>query len=210
MAAVPHPAQLEVDSIRCERGDRVLIDRLSVRLNRGEILQVEGANGSGKTTLLRTLCGLASPSEGEIRWGGQPIQDIRAEYHAELTYIGHLPGIKADLTPLENLQFLHALHDRTPVNDVAVLERIGLFGFEDVPARQLSAGQRRRVALARLLVDSSPLWILDEPFTAIDRAGTEVLVDVLSDHLEGGGMVILTSHQPVSMTRCEVMRLSLH
>ena len=206
----PAPAQLEVDGICCERGDRVLIDDLSLRLNPGEIMQVEGANGSGKTTLLRTLCGLSQPSKGEIRWGGKPIRHIRPEYHAELTYIGHLPGIKADLTPAENLQFLHGLHDRKPTDDFAVLDRIGLFGFEDVPARQLAAGQRRRVALARLLVESSPLWILDEPFTAIDRAGTGILVEILSDHLARGGMVILTSHQPVSMTRFEVMRVSLH
>jgi heme exporter protein A len=205
----PIPSQLQLDNIRCERGDRLLIKDLSVALNPGDVLQVEGANGSGKTTLLRTLCGLSQPIDGEIRWGGRPIHRIRSEYHAQLTYIGHLPGIKADLTPLENLQFLHGLHGREPADDMAVLDRIGLFGFEDVPARYLSAGQRRRVALARLLVDDTRLWILDEPFTAIDRTGTAILGEILAEFVEGGGMVVLTSHQPVAITRCEVTRLSL-
>jgi len=201
---------LEGNGLTCVRDGRVLFNELNLRLEAGEILQVEGANGAGKTSLLRILCGLAQPREGTVYWQGKNINHYRSVYYRELLYIGHNPGVKQELTPLENLHFLRALKGRG--GELAIdraLEQVGLYGYEDVTVRTLSAGQRRRVALARLWLSQGCLWVLDEPFTAIDRNGIRNLETQLMHHVQCGGMVIITSHQMPQWVGCRVRQLSL-
>ncbi|KPK56738.1 MAG: hypothetical protein AMS22_00250 [Thiotrichales bacterium SG8_50] len=195
---------LEGVDLECARDERLLFSGLSFVLRPGQILQIEGANGSGKTSLLRILCGLTLATEGEVRWMGQDIHEVRADYYADLAYIGHAHGVKDDLTPVENLRIATALGNAKPdaLSDEALEEAllaVGLFGFEDQLAQTLSAGQRRRVALARLLLTRARLWILDEPLTALDRAGHEKIETMLTEHAQGGGMVIFTSHHALNL-----------
>ncbi len=195
---------LEGVGLECARDERLLFSGLSFGLGPGQILQIEGANGSGKTSLLRILCGLTLATDGEVRWMGQDIHSVRADYYADLAYIGHAHGVKDDLTPLENLRIACALGSaRADALTDAVLEQaletVGLFGFEDQLAQTLSAGQRRRVALARLVLTSARLWILDEPLTALDRAGHEKIEAMLTEHAQRGGMVIFTSHHALNL-----------
>lgn len=191
---------LEVRDLFCERDERVLFDNLNFCLNPGEIVQVEGPNGSGKTTLLRILSGLSQAFEGDILFRNQPMSDVRDEFLAELLYFGHLPGVKAILTPEENLRWYCAMHPHTRLERIALaLENVGLFGFEDVPCHSLSAGQNRRVSLARLYLSDAPLWILDEPFTAIDKRGVARKEALIAKHAEQGGSVILTTHHELAI-----------
>ena len=201
---------LEVQSLNCSREDRDLFSGLSFHLTPGHALQIEGPNGSGKTTLLRLLCGLRLPDEGDILWNGQSIFDERAEYLCNLAYIGHAHGVKGELSPLENLQVSQAMSAvESPISPEDALEKLGLFGFEDVPSRTLSAGQRRRVALARLLLNPVPLWILDEPFTAIDIHGQKQIEQMITEHVLQGGMAILTSHHPLDLSEDHLTMLNL-
>jgi len=192
---------LEAADLQCVRGDRMLFDRVVFSVHPGELLHIRGANGSGKTTLLRMVCGLVQPAAGEIRWRGQNIGKLGDEYHRELLYLGHLPGIKAELTALENLQFACAVGGRSVETQFAVdaLRKMGLKGREDLPSKVLSQGQQRRVALARLLVSKAPLWVLDEPFTALDVKAVAMLQDVLAEHIVAGGAVLLTTHQEFTL-----------
>lgn len=190
---------LEAVSLSCERDWRMLFERLDLRLDSGQMLQVAGPNGSGKTSLLRLLAGLMSPSEGDVLFNGQSLRQQRVELSRHLLWIGHAAGIKGLLTAEENLTWLSALH--RPAGREAIwqaLEKVGLRGFEDVPCHRLSAGQQRRVALARLYLESSPLWILDEPFTALDRDGVAQLEGRLADHCVCGGIVVLTTHHALA------------
>ncbi|MCW8948792.1 MAG: cytochrome c biogenesis heme-transporting ATPase CcmA [Sedimenticola sp.] len=202
---------LEVSGLACVRGDRKLFFDLSFTLAAGELLHLHGHNGSGKTTLMRTLCGLIKESEGEIRWNNESIHGLGEEFTREVVYIGHKNGIKDDLTGVENLRVCTAL-DGYPITEQQAwdaLEKMGLRGHEDLPSRVLSQGQKRRVALARLLVNQSKLWILDEPFTALDVAAVDFLQSIIRAHINGGGMVILTTHQEVKITREQVKELQL-
>jgi heme exporter protein A len=202
--------RLEVESLACERGDRQLFRDLSFSVRGGEMLQVEGANGCGKTTLLRTLCGLLTPSEGTIRWRGENLHRVRDLFLAELAYVGHAGGIKDDLSPRENLRMEAALGSARPeVTSNTVLERLGLSRQAQLPCRSLSAGQKRRVALGRLLIRRASVWLLDEPFTAIDRGGVEQLAGLMADHVHAGGLVILSTHQPVSFPGVDPRTLRL-
>lgn len=189
---------LEANDLACLKGDRLLFRGLSRRMASGEMLRVAGPNGVGKTSLLRILCGLAMPEYGGVVWKGKDTRRDREHFHRELLYLGHSAAQNDLLTPLENLRFAcHASGDAPAEADcVAALERIGLGAQIDLPARVLSQGQRRRVGLARLFLSSSrPLWVLDEPFTALDVAAVADLAATLSRHCEAGGVVILTTHQ---------------
>lgn len=202
---------LEAYDLECIRGDRRLFRGLSLRLSPGELLHVLGHNGSGKSTLLRTLCGLFQPEAGEVRWNGVPITLLAEEYTKDVLYIGHKPGIKDDLTALENLRTASALDGVSLEEKRAweVLEQVGLRGFEDLPSKHLSQGQKRRVALARLWVSRARLWVLDEPFSALDNTAIVTLQAVLESHLTNGGMIVLTTHQEVALSKVKQLRLGM-
>ena len=201
---------LEAEGLVSYRGDRSLFSDVGLTLSPGEVLQVHGPNGSGKTTLLRILCGLSEPTEGTVRWRGQMVGSQSWDYFGELLYVGHASGVKLELTPVENLRVARALSGNpTETSIEQALERLNLYGFEDVPARTLSAGQRRRVALARLLITKATLWIVDEPFTSLDVAGTKVMEEMIHKQLADGGMAVLTSHQPVRLPKDPAKELYL-
>jgi heme exporter protein A len=202
---------LSVINLQCTRGDRQLFSNLSLHLKPRQLLFLEGRNGSGKTTLIRTLCALFVADKGDILWQNQPIKAHLEAYHQALFYLGHLNAIKGGLTALENLRFNHAMSGQSNTDNelLNALEKIGLFGYEDFPTRQLSQGQKRRVALARLLVNKSPLWILDEPFVALDKTAVELLQGIISQHIEAGGMAIITTHQAVPLIEGKIQHLNL-
>lgn len=203
-------ALIEAQDLACERGDRVLFERVCFAVGNGEVFHIEGANGSGKTTLLRILCGLTSATSGELRWRGRAITPGRRDYHREIQFVGHAAGIKLELTPLENLRFSSALSH--PANDADIEQVLGAFGLArvvDLATRRLSAGQRRRVALARLELSRASLWILDEPLTALDSIGIELLNRTLEAHCASGGAVVLASHQPVRLGLRSVRSIKL-
>lgn len=190
---------LQANKLFCERERRVLFSDLDLSLNAGEVLQVEGANGSGKTTLLRILTGISDAYEGEVHWCGQAIRNCRSEYQMNMHYLGHAAGIKAALTAEENLRWYAALSGEKADQRIwEVLAKVGLRGYEDTPCYTLSAGQQRRVNLARLYLLPKKLWVLDEPFTAIDKAGVAAIEQLMSDQAEKGGAVIVTTHQDLS------------
>lgn len=201
---------LSLQNLACQRGERLLFRGLSHNFKNGDFVQIEGHNGIGKTSLLRILAGLAQPLEGEVRWDSEPIIKQREIYHHHLLYLGHLSGVKPELTAWENLQFYQKISQAEHGDDAlwAVLEKVGLLGREDLPAAQLSAGQQRRIALARLWLSRAPLWILDEPFTAIDKKGVEILTALFDEHAEKGGIVLLTSHQDVPSARLQKLNLA--
>jgi len=193
------------------RGDRLLFKDLNFELNDGELMHVKGVNGSGKTSLLRIISGLMLAEDGEIRWNGENIRKLREEFQRDLLYIGHLPGIKGDLTSLENLRVNMALSGNEITEDEAwhALGEIGLKGREDLPARVLSQGQQRRVALARMLVSKAKIWVLDEPFTALDVKAVDMLQHVLMNHVKNNGMIMLTTHQDFTVLDVNVKMLDM-
>ena len=202
---------LEVSNLACNRGDHRLFSGLNFTLNPGQIMQVQGANGSGKTSLLRTLCGFIAPDEGDIVWRGEHIRDLDGDYYAELLYLGHLNAIKDELSALENLR-VSAGFSGVEIGEkeaMAALRRMGLRGRELLPAKVLSQGQRRRVALARLLVSDARLWILDEPLSALDVGAVALVQELIAEHLARQGMVIFTTHQPLQVAGMEMRSLSL-
>ncbi|MCS7101237.1 MAG: cytochrome c biogenesis heme-transporting ATPase CcmA [Burkholderiaceae bacterium] len=193
---------LQAVDLACERGERLLFAALSFRLDAGACLHVVGDNGAGKTSLLRILCGLLAPTAGEVRWRGEPIRRLREAFWDELAYVGHANGVKDDLTCAENVRFAAAIAGRAAREEQvrAALQDLGLAGFEDAFARTLSQGQRRRVALARLhFAAAAPLWVLDEPYTALDARGIAAVNALLAAHLARGGIVVLTTHQAVPL-----------
>ena len=200
---------LQADELECERGGKRLFRGLSFALGPGEALRVAGANGSGKTSLLRILCGLAAPGAGEVRWQGTPIRRLREEYTTQLVYLGHAPALKDDLTAAENLAISCTIAGigASPASVREALARLGLAG-KDIPARRLSQGQRRRAALARLCLSQAvPLWLLDEPFTALDLRGVELLKAIVGAHIARGGALAYTTHQDVGMGPARVVDL---
>ena len=202
---------LQVEKLVCRRGDRLLFSGLDFGIEAGTLLHVRGRNGSGKTTLLRTLCGLFTPDAGEVWWQGESIRTLAEDYRRDLLYLGHLNGIKGDLTGVENLR-LAATLDGNRVGSDAVwgaLGQIGLRGFEDLPTRMLSQGQKKRVALARLILSRAPLWVLDEPFTALDLDAVDLLQRLIADHVSRGGIAVLTTHQEVPLTAGQARHLDL-
>lgn len=202
---------LEASNLECVRGEKSLFSGLSFRLAAGACLLVQGTNGSGKTSLLRMLVGLAAPAQGEIRWNGAPIRQLAEDYRRELIYCGHAGAVKDELTAQENVRMSARLAGQAVAEQDArnALRRLGLKGREDLPARVLSAGQKRRVALSRLLLGNHRLWVLDEPLTALDRKAAGDLCGIIDAHLANGGMAVLTSHQdlPLAAGRIEHLRL---
>lgn len=201
---------LQCKNLTCVREERVLFNNLNFTLEPGAILHVEGPNGIGKTSLFRLLVGLSAPYSGDIYWQKKNITTDREAYYQKMLYLGHKSGVKPELTALENLHFFHRLYNPTVEFDMwDILMQVGLVGYEDVLTGQLSAGQQRRVALARMWFSDCPLWILDEPFTAIDKSGVKVIENLLIKHVQNGGLVILTTHQDLSIPTALYKKLIL-
>jgi len=186
---------LSAEGLTCIREERILFDDLNFEIAPGEIVQIEGPNGAGKTSLLRILAGLSQPYEGCVRFEGKKILANREWYNSQLLYIGHTAGVKGEMTAQENLAFNLALHGLDASLAEETLAKVNLYGFEDALASHLSAGQHRRIALAQLWQSKAKLWILDEPFTAIDKKGVKTLEQLLLAHANNGGIVVLTTHQ---------------
>ncbi|MHC6526744.1 MULTISPECIES: cytochrome c biogenesis heme-transporting ATPase CcmA [unclassified Vibrio] len=203
---------LEVKQLTAIRDERILFESLSFTIQSGELVQIEGRNGTGKTTLLRIIAGLGDRDDGQVCWNQQTIENSRDEYHQDLLFLGHQTGVKRELTAYENLRFyqsLHATNLLTRDDIYFALAKVGLAGREDVPVAQLSAGQQRRVALARLWLSEHKLWILDEPLTAIDKQGVKVLEALFLQQAEKGGIVILTTHQDMFADNPKLRKIKL-
>lgn len=192
-------AQFSAHDLTLIRGERCLFADVSFALEPGAMLLLEGRNGSGKTSLMRALLGLAELENGEIRWGGKPTDEVRQAFRESLVWMAHRVGFKFDLTLVENLQFELSLRGRADADPSEVFERLGLDRLKKLPLRALSAGQQRRVALARVLLANVPLWLLDEPFTNLDRDGRRMVNDIVSEHLRDGGLCVMTAHQDVDI-----------
>ncbi|GLX79170.1 cytochrome c biogenesis ATP-binding export protein CcmA [Thalassotalea insulae] len=193
------PTLLSTRQLTCIREERILFEQLDFDVCAGEILQIEGPNGAGKTSLLRILAGLSQPYEGSVSFKGTNITHDREYYNQHLLYIGHLAGIKGEMTAQENLSFNLALSGLDKSQAESTLAEVNLLGFEDALASHLSAGQHRRIALAKLWQSQAPVWILDEPFTAIDKHGVKTLENLMLKHAKQGGCVILTTHQDLTI-----------
>ncbi|OBX02531.1 cytochrome c biogenesis heme-transporting ATPase CcmA [Gallibacterium genomosp. 1] len=191
--------QLQLNHLSCQRGERVLFNDVNLCFQSGDFVQIEGHNGVGKTTLLRALSGLSRPREGQVLWNNEPIFQQQEEFNQNLLFLGHHSGTKPELSAWENLRFFQKTTNSRQQVEILweTLQVVGLLGYEDIPANQLSAGQQKRVALARLWLSTAPLWILDEPFNTIDKRGVQVLTNLFEFHINQGGIVIITSHQDV-------------
>tara|TARA_B100001250_G_scaffold399025_1_gene407948 strand:+ start:2529 stop:3182 length:654 start_codon:yes stop_codon:yes gene_type:complete len=200
---------LRVDQLFCERGERILFQDLVLIVCQGEVIQIKGPNGSGKTTLLRILCGLHDGYQGSITWCGETISDHPEDFLSSLTYLGHRVGVNKVLTPLENLRWSCGLRQEIDDKEIySALEVMGLKGFEESQCFALSAGQQQRVSLARLLLDLGNLWILDEPFTTLDRDGVKLLEGLLCKHIDRGGAALVTTHHNLAVSGLKVLELS--
>jgi len=202
-------ALLQTRDLSCVKDDRVLFEGMNLSLNAGQILLVEGKNGSGKTSLLRILTGLSLPESGDVLWQGRPISEVGADYYEQVNYVGHHDGIKRDLTCLENLRLVQAMGKPLPIDLDEALDKVNLYRFGDNYVATLSAGQKRRLALARLVVTEALLWIMDEPFTSLDKASMAMFQVMFEQHLEKGGVIVLTSHHDIEMPQSDVVRLNL-
>lgn len=202
---------IQARRLTCIRGDRQLFTDLDVLLHSGQLLYLRGRNGSGKTTLLRTLCGLFHPDAGDVLWCGEKIADLGELFYRYVLFIGHAPGVKLELTPLENLRIYNRLR-ASGVSEAALwqaLRDVELHNIAALPAHLLSAGQRRRIMLARLLIDASPLWLLDEPFVALDDVACDFLQTAIIAHIRRGGLVALTTHQQIQLPDVHIQHLFL-
>ncbi|HJP35014.1 MAG TPA: cytochrome c biogenesis heme-transporting ATPase CcmA [Gammaproteobacteria bacterium] len=202
--------QLHGIDLACVRGEETIFSELEVHAKSAEVVQLQGANGSGKTSLLRILCGISQPAEGSVRWNDIEIATEAEGFRREIGYVGHRRGVCEDLTPLENVLFANALGTPRPEAEcLQALTRLGLAHVAGIPTRLLSAGQNQRTALARLLVSDAACWFLDEPFTALDRGGREVIEAVIAEHAAAGGISIVATHQPMTLTDTNVRTLQL-
>lgn len=201
---------LEADGLACVRGEVTLFSDLAFRLDSERVLQLTGPNGSGKSSLLRILCGIGQAAAGTVRFNGQAIQDLTTDYRAAISYVGHRRGVCEDLSALENLQFCAAIASTQPTPRCRdALARFALADRADTPARLLSAGQIQRVALARLLISDAPVWLLDEPFTALDADGRALAETIFSEHARNGGISVIATHQVLSLPDVAVDLLDL-
>lgn len=202
--------ELTADNLHLWRGDQHVLRGVSFAIAGGACLQVTGANGSGKTTLLRALCGLVPLESGRVCWRGDDLAEHAEAFHAELNYLGHDNGLKADLTATENLRFAVRIKRRLRAGDIAsALDRTGVADSADAPIRRLSAGQRRRVALARLLLTGGALWVLDEPAANLDQHGQQMLGELVRKHLDAGGVALIATHQSLDLPTPQVCPLAL-
>ncbi len=192
-------AKLSAAGLTLFRGERCLFTDLGFALNPGELLLLEGKNGSGKTSLLRAIAGLIEFEEGVVEWHGKPVARQRQVFHAAMTWLAHHTGLKGDLTLVENLRFEANLRAQGDRDFDSVLERLGIVRLKKLPLRSLSAGQQRRVGLARMLLSDTPLWMMDEPFTNLDRQGRELVISLVNEHLARGGMCVMAAHQDVDV-----------
>lgn len=190
---------LSINQLTGYRGERLLFDQLQFDLQSGEILQIVGANGSGKTTLLRTLVGLSPLQSGEIHWQNQPIQKSE-NYASSFYYLGHLLGIKSELTVVENLKLDWRIQASNDDEIQTVLTQLDLWPYKNKACRSLSRGQKQRLALAKMMLSQTPLWILDEPFASLDQSAILLLQNIFMEKLQKGGLIIFTSHQPLTVT----------
>jgi heme exporter protein A len=204
-----HKPLITANKLTCIREERILFDQLTLQVSAGDIVQVEGANGTGKTSLLRILAGLSQPYDGDVLFNQTKISQCRESFYQNLLYIGHLTGVKGELTAQENLAFSLTLHNLNANTAEHTLSEVNLVGFEDALASHLSAGQHRRIALARLWQSRSPIWILDEPFTSIDKRGIKNLEALFLHHVDNGGCIILTTHQDLSFPAERVKKVVL-
>jgi heme exporter protein A len=201
---------LKVENVHVWRGDRHVLQGVSIEVHPRELLHVSGPNGTGKTTLLRVVSGLLRPEQGSVSWRGQSIMRRRTEYQAALAYAAHEPALKGDLTALENLRFSVGLKRRAGVAELrAALDRAGVGACSELPARVLSAGQRRRVSLARVLAMHASVWLLDEPYANLDAAGSDLVSELLQGHVEEGGLALVVAHRDLAL-RCPIRRLELN
>ncbi len=192
-------AKLTADDLTLFRGERCLFKELSFALNPGELLLLEGRNGSGKTSLMRAIAGLIELESGEIFWNGEPVRSYRQAFHGSLVWMAHRVGFKADLTLVENLKFESHLRAQSGKDLDEVLQRLDIGRLKRLPLRSLSAGQQRRVALARMLLSRVPLWLMDEPFTNLDREGRALVMELTTEHLDRDGMCIMAAHQDIQI-----------
>jgi heme exporter protein A len=192
-------AKLSAGGLTLFRGERLLFKGLSFALNPGELLLLEGQNGSGKTSLMRAIAGLIEFEDGDVMWDGKPVRSNRPAFYGSLVWMQHRVGFKADLTLVENLRFESHLRAQSDQDFDEVLDRLSISRLKRLPMRALSAGQQRRVALARMLLSKVPLWLMDEPFTNLDRQGRQLVMDVTTEHLDRGGMCIMAAHQDVEI-----------
>ena len=188
-------AKLSAKDLTLIRGERCLFQQLEFALDAGELMLLQGRNGSGKTSLLRAIAGLLSLESGEIRWNDVPVLSQRQDFHAAMVWLAHRTGLKADLTPAENLHFESTLRPQSNKDMTAIYERLGIARLKRVPLRSLSAGQQRRVALARMLMADVPLWFMDEPFTNLDSEGRKLVIELTEEHLASGGLCVMAAHQ---------------
>ncbi|MFH0257149.1 cytochrome c biogenesis heme-transporting ATPase CcmA [Vibrio rumoiensis] len=203
---------LEVRDLTAIRDDRELFESVNFTVSAGDLVQVEGRNGSGKTTMLRIITGLGDSEAGKIMWKGVETRKDRDAFHQDLLFIGHQTGVKKELTAFENLSFYQRLNGAGDVTEDDIwiaLAKVGLAGKEDIPSGKLSAGQQRRVALARLWLSRHPLWILDEPLTAIDKQGIKVIEALFVEHTQKGGMVLFTTHQDMFTNMDQLKKIRL-
>ena len=198
---------LQGTGLSCIRDDRVLFEGLEFELVSGQVLLLEGKNGSGKTSLSRILCGFREPDAGEVFWCGDAIND--SQYYADMAYVGHLDGVKKELTVLENLKVSLALGRSGQYSIQQALTKVHLADYDDVLVQALSAGQKRRLSLARLLITENIVWILDEPFTSLDKQGIALIETLMSEHCASGGMIVLTSHHDIDLHGVDVQRILL-
>ena len=198
---------LKGTDLSCIRDDRVLFEGLAFELVSKQVLLLEGKNGSGKTSLLRILCGFREPDAGQVFWCGEAIND--SQYYADMAYVGHLDGVKKELTVLENLKVSLALSRAGQYSIEQALTKVHLDGYDDALVQALSAGQKRRLSLARLLITQNSVWILDEPFTSLDKQGIALIETLMSEHCASGGMIVLTSHHDIDLHGINVQRINL-
>lgn len=204
----PH-AVLKADGLACIRDTNILFENLGFTVESGQVLVVEGANGSGKTSLLRILSGIRQQDDGSVSWGNQNIEKLGAAYRQDMAYLGHQNGIKHELTAIENLQMARIYGKITDSSLDSALETMGLIEQADIKAANLSAGQKRRLALARLLLTDCCLWILDEPLTTLDKAGIQLFESLLRQHVTSGGVAVLSSHHDINLDGSNIIRMSL-